>query len=94
MTDEGGKRAQLIQQEPGRSAPTTEAAPAKTSSWPTALLTAVFGLAGVVIGGFLQYHFSQSLETDKQRMQIQQTAHADFAKAQAAWQRALREGRG
>jgi hypothetical protein len=47
-----------------------------------------------VIGGFLQYHFSQSLETDKQRMQIQQTAHADFAKAQAAWQRALREGRG
>ena len=88
MTDEGDKRAQLIQQEPGTVARTEAAPPAKTSSW---LGTAAFGLAGVVIGGFLQYYFSQSLETDKQRMQIQQAAHADFAKAQAAWQRALRE---
>lgn len=91
MTDERGKRAQLIQQESGPSARTTEATPAKSSSWSTALLTGLFGLIGVVTGGFLQYYFSQWLETDKQRMQIQQTAHADFAKAQAVWQRALRE---
>lgn len=92
MTDEGDKRAHLIQQEPGTPVRTTEAAPPeKSSSWSTALLTGLFGLIGVGIGGFLQYHFSQSLETEKQRMQIQQTAHADFAKAQAAWQRALRE---
>jgi hypothetical protein len=53
-----------------------------------AFLTAVFGLIGVVVGGFLQYYFSSSLETEKQRMQIQLAAYADFAKAQAAWQRA------
>jgi len=64
----------------------------KSSSWgPTlvsALITALFGLIGVLVGGFLQYLYSGSLETDKQRMQIQIAAHADYAKAQAAWQRA------
>ena len=72
--------------EPAKTAPTSD--PPKTSSWGTALLTAVFGLIGVVAGGFLQYYFSSSLETEKQRMQIQLSAYADFAKAQAAWQRA------
>jgi len=35
-----------------------------------ALITALFGLIGVLVGGFLQYLYSGSLETDKQRMQI------------------------
>jgi hypothetical protein len=65
--------------------------PAKTSSWGTALLAGIFGLIGVLVGGFLQYLFSGSLETEKQRMQIQLSAYADFAKAQAAWQRAQLE---
>jgi hypothetical protein len=63
-------------------------APSKTSSWGIAILTALFGLLGVVVGGFLQYLYSGLLETEKQRMQIELSAYADFAKAQAAWQRA------
>jgi hypothetical protein len=51
----------------------------------------VFGLIGVLVGGFLQYLYSGSLETEKQRMQIQISAYADYAKAQAAWQRAGEE---
>lgn len=72
--------------------PTAPTTPPKTSSpWGTALLTAVFGLIGVLVGSFLQYLYSGSLESEKQRMQIQISAYADYAKAQAAWQRAGEE---
>jgi hypothetical protein len=75
--------------------PRPEPTPApKTSSWGTALLAGAFTLLGVVIGGFLQYLFSGLLETEKQRMQIQISAYADFAKAQAAWQRAQAQEEG
>ena len=60
----------------------------------TALLTALFGLIGVLVGGFIQYRVGEWLETGKQRMQIQLSAHADFAKAQAAWQRAQAQQEG
>jgi len=54
----------------------------------TALITAV---AGYLVGSSLEnkkYEFGSSLETQKQYLQIQLSAYADFAKAQAAWQRA------
>jgi hypothetical protein len=61
-------------------------------AWPTSLgpliLTAAFGLAGVLVGGLLVYYFGGSLEVEKQRMQVQLSAYADFAKAQASLQRA------
>lgn len=62
--------------------------PPKTFQWGNAFLTGAIGLIGVALGGLIQYHISGSLETEKQRMQIQLSAYADFAKAQAAWQRA------
>src|SRR5262249_53473488 len=63
-------------------------APKTSSSWGTTILTAVSGLIGIVVGGFLTYLYGGSLETDKQRMQIQMAAYADYAKAQTALQRA------
>jgi hypothetical protein len=63
----------------------------KTSQWVTGLVTGAIGLIGVALGGFLQYYTGGSLETEKQRMQIQISAYADFAKGQAAWQRARAE---
>jgi hypothetical protein len=52
------------------------------------LLTGAIGLIGVLLGGFIQYYIGGSLETEKQRMQLQLSAYSDFAKAQAALQRA------
>ena len=66
-------------------APASEQPPAsKTSPWATTLLTGAIGLLGVAIGALLQYNVGGSLETEKQRMQIQLSAYADFARAQAA----------
>lgn len=52
------------------------------------LLTGLSGLLGALLGGLVQYVTGTWLETDKQHLQIQMAAYADFAKAQAAWQRA------
>jgi hypothetical protein len=52
--------------------------------WGIAILTGVIALITAVLG----YLFGSSLETQKQHMQIQLSAYADFAKGQAAWQRA------
>jgi hypothetical protein len=46
------------------------------------------GLFGVLVGAAIQYYAGDLLEINKQRLQTQLSAYADFAKAQAAWQRA------
>jgi hypothetical protein len=66
--------------------------PPNRPQWGSVVLTGIFGVAGVLIGAFLQYGFSSSLETEKQRLQIQLSAYADLAKAEAAFQRAEKEG--
>lgn len=55
---------------------------------PTWIGTIITAIIGAVLGSYLAYQFSGPLETKKQRAQIQITAHADFLKAEAAWQRA------
>ena len=45
-------------------------------------------VVGVALTAFGQYFVGDMLETRKQRLQTQLTAYGDFAKAQAAWQRA------
>jgi hypothetical protein len=71
--------------------PTDDTAPkanetpvSKSSGVQTAVLAGLFGLMTATAG----YYFGSSLETKKQRMQIQLSAYADFLKAQASWQRA------
>jgi len=49
-------------------------------------------IVGVLLTAVLQYFVGDMLETRKQRLQTQLSAYADFAKAQAAWQRANLEG--
>ena len=67
---------------------TAPAEPASKTSIASLALTGMFGLVGVLLGGLLQYHFGSSRETEQQRLQIQLSAYADLAKAQAALQRA------
>jgi hypothetical protein len=57
---------------------------AKGSIW----IPLAAGVLGALVGGGVQYYATRSLETEKQLLQIQLGAYADFAKAQAALQRA------
>lgn len=40
------------------------------------------GVLGALLGGLVQYYATRSLETEKQLLQIQLTAYADFARAE------------
>jgi hypothetical protein len=70
------------------AAPKDEADDMGKTSGGSALLTGAIGLIGVLLGGFIQYYIGGSIETEKQRMELQLSAYNDFAKAQAALQRA------